>query len=35
MKKLPSDLQHFSLDLSFNNLGENCENIKWLMEGIK
>lgn len=35
MKKLPKNLHHLNLNLSYNNLGGNIEGIKILVEGIK
>lgn len=35
MKELPSRVKGFSLNLSYNNLGENSESLKCLGEGIK
>lgn len=35
MKKLPSNLQDFILELSSNKIGGNGKNLKWLEEGMK
>lgn len=35
MKKLPENLKHLNLCLSFNNLEQDPENMKLLGEGMK
>lgn len=35
LKYLPNNLQNFTLELTYNNLGNNSYNLKYIAEGMK